>query len=142
LLADELNRRMAELLHGDDRWLAGTPAAAAEPAAAAAVVGGIASEAEEAELEALNDWVAARGLPRGTLAYDLADPETGTQQAVLDLAWPAGLQEELSQPVAVLLNEEAATIAMASQAGSRCFTDVAAFRGYIETAILAEAADG
>ena len=36
-----------------------------------------------------------------------------------------GLQEELSQPVAVLLNESAGTIAIASQAWFRCFTDVA-----------------
>jgi hypothetical protein len=141
LLADELNQRMAELLHGDERWLAGAAGRAPESAQEApAVVGGISSEAEEAQLEALNDWVAEQGLPRGTLAYDLADPDTGAQQAVLDLAWPDGLQEELSQSVAVLLNEEAATIAMASQAGFRCFTDVSAFRGYIETVILAEGA--
>ncbi|MBK1632629.1 hypothetical protein CKO31_18150 [Thiohalocapsa halophila] len=143
LLASELNRRMGELLHGDERWLTGAAALTAEAAAEPApqpveVVGGISSEEEEAQLEALNDWVAGQGLPRGAVAYDLADPETGAQQAVLDLAWPDGLQEELSQPVAVLLNEEAATIAMASQAGFRCFTDVSAFRGYIEIAILAE----
>ena len=138
LLADELNRRMAELLHGDERWLAGA-ALRSEPAVQApVVVGGISSEEEEVQLEALNDWVAERGLPRGVLAYDLADVETGAQQAVLDLAWPDGLQEELSEPVAVLLNEEAGTIAMASQAGFRCFSDVSAFRGYIEKAILAE----
>ena len=143
LLAEELNRRMGELLHGDDRWLTGAAALTAEAAAEPApqpveVVGGISSEAEETQLEALNDWVAAQGLPRGTLAYDLADPDTGAQQAVLDLAWPDGLQEELSEPVAVLLNEEAATIATASQAGFRCFTEVGTFRRYIETAILAE----
>jgi len=146
LLATELNRRMAELLHGDERWLAGAavpaPQGGAQPAPQPTeVVGGISSEQEEAQLEVLNDWVAAHDLPRGTLAYDLADPQTGAQLAVLDLAWPDGLQEELSQPVAVLLNEEAATIAMASQAGFRCFTDVGAFRGYIETVILAEAAE-
>jgi hypothetical protein len=147
LLAEELNKRMAELLHGDLRWLAGAAASseAAPPAPRPAphqaeVVGGISSEEEEQQLEALNVWVAARGLPRGALAYDLADPHTGAQQAVLDLAWPDGLQEELSQPVAVLLNEEGSTIALASQAGFRCFTDVDAFRVYIETTILAEVA--
>lgn len=139
LLADELNHRMAELLHGDDRWLRGP--AAPKPEAETAIVGGISSAEEEAELEALNDWVAGKALPRGILAFDLSDPDTGEQKAVLDLAWPDGLQEELSQPVAVLLNEEAATIAMASQAGFRCFTDVSTFRGYIETSILAETAD-
>ena len=35
LLAAELNRRMADLLHGDDRWLAGAPAARKPDAAPA-----------------------------------------------------------------------------------------------------------
>lgn len=88
LLAAELNRRMEELLHGDDRWLAG-PAAAAPTAIA--VGGGITSEEEEAELEALNEWMEAQGLPRGVLSYDFADPESGEQRAVFDLAWPNGV---------------------------------------------------
>ena len=33
----------------------------------------VSSEEEEAQLEALNDWVAGQGLPRGAVAYDLAD---------------------------------------------------------------------
>ncbi|RNE89815.1 DUF262 domain-containing protein [Marichromatium sp. AB32] len=140
LIAAELNRRMAELLHGDDRWLHATgPTAPTQPATE--IVGGIGSAEEEAELQSLNDWVAGKGLPRGTLSFDLADPDSGEQRAILDLAWPGGLQEELSQPVAVLLNEETATIAMASQAGFRCFNDTDTFRRYIETSILAEPAD-
>lgn len=85
-------------------------------------VGGITSEEEEAELLRLNAWMADQALPLGTLAYDFADPATGEQRAVFDLAWPAGIQEELSQPVVVLLNEEPATLALASGAGFRCFT--------------------
>ena len=134
LLAAELNHRMKDLLHGDTHWLEGTPAAAQRPPI---VAGGISSAYEEAELEVLNDWVESQGLPRGTLAYDFADPESGAQMAVFDLAWPNGLQEELSQPVAVLLNEETATITLASQAGFRCITDARAFRRYVETEVLA-----
>ncbi len=136
LLAGELNRRMEELLHGDDRWLAG----AAVPAPAAPPLGGITSEEEEAELEALNDWVESKGLPRGVASFDFADPATGEQQAVFDIAWPSGIQEELSQPVAVLLNEEAPIITLASQAGFKCFTDSRSFRRYVETEVLAEVA--
>lgn len=138
LLADELNRRMEELLHGDTAWLA---KAAAMPAAPVSVGSGITSEAEGAALEALNEWVAERGLPRGELAYDFADPATGAQVAVFDLAWPSGVQEELSQPVAVLLNEEIATVTVASQAGFRCFTDVTLFQRYVDREILNEAAN-
>ncbi len=133
LLAAELNRRMEELLHGDTRWLDGPTAAA--PLAFA--VGGAITSEEEAELEGLNDWVESQGLPRGALAYDLSNPETGAQVAVLDLAWPSGLQEELSQPVAVLIDEEAATIRIASDAGFRCFTDSASFRRYVRSEVLA-----
>jgi hypothetical protein len=64
----------------------------------------ITSEAEKEALEELNAWIEGRGLPQGLLSFDFADPETGEQKAVLDLAWPNGIQEELSQPVAVLLN--------------------------------------
>ncbi len=138
LLAAELNRRMQELLHGDVRWLAGS---AASVPVSPVVSGGIGSEDEEAQLEELNDWVESRGLPRGTMSFDLADPRTGEQLAVLDLAWPNGLQEELSQPVAVLLNEDVATVTLASQAGFRCFTDGAAFRRYVMGEVLAENGD-
>lgn len=134
LLAAEANRRMEELLHGDTRWLKG--AAAAMPVAAS-ISGGITSEEEELELEALNDWMTEQGLSAGALAFDFADPETGQQRAVFDLAWPSGIQEELTQPVAVLLNEGSDTLAIASQAGFRCFTAVDEFKRYVATEILA-----
>ena len=134
LLASELNRRMEDLLHGDIRWLAGPTAIVP---AGAAVSGGIASEEEEEQLEALNDWMKAQGLSRGVLAYDFADAATGEQKAVFDLAWPNGIQAELSQPVAVLLNESTETIAIASQAGYRCFTTTDEFMRYVESEILA-----
>jgi hypothetical protein len=137
LLASEINRRMEELLHGDKRWLEG-PAAAVP--GSLSLIGGITSEEEEEQLEALNDWMEREGLPRGILPYDFADPETGEQRAVFDLAWPHGIQEELSQPVAVLLNEGTEVIAIASQAGYRCFTAVAEFKRYVETEILVQEA--
>ena len=136
LLAAEANRRMEELLHGDTRWLADTPRAVEEEPAT--VVGGITSEEEESELEALNEWIEGLGLPPGELAYDFVDPDSGEQQAVLDLAWPTGIQEELSERVAVLLNEGAETIALASQAGFRCFTNAPDFKRYVRTEVLAE----
>ena len=103
LLANEVNRVLESLLHGDIRWLEARPVAQRP---AAEIVGGIVDEEEEVALEALNDWVEERGLPRGELAYDFADPDTGKQKAVFDLARASGIQEELSEPVAVLLNED------------------------------------
>lgn len=61
---------------------------------------------------------------------------------MFDLAWPQGQQEELSQPVAVLLHEEAPMVAVASQAGYRCFTAVADFKGYVRAEVLAEVGAG
>jgi len=137
LLAEEMNHRLEELLHGDTQWLEG-PAGAAP--VSALVVGGIASQAEEEELEALNRWVAEQGLPPGEMAYDLADPESGEQKAVFDLAWPSGIQSQLSQPVAVLLNESAHVLSLANAAGFRCFTSVGSFKAYVQGEILGVAA--
>lgn len=135
LLAKELNRCMEDLLHGDTKWLAGS---ASQTSVSVSVQGGITSEQEEALLDALNDWMELQGLPRGTVAYDFADAESGQQRAVFDLAWPTGIQAELSQPVAVLLNEEGAAVALASQAGFRCFTRVDEFKHYVSFEILGQ----
>jgi hypothetical protein len=136
LLAAETNRRLAELLHGDLQWLAGV----VKPAVSApmvAIIGGITSAAEEEELEALNEWMEAQGLPRGLLAFDFADEVSGEQKAVFDLAWPHGIQEALSQPVAVLLNENTETLELANRAGFRCFTTIPGFRDYVHQENLA-----
>jgi hypothetical protein len=63
---------------------------------------------------------------------------SGQQKAVFDLAWPAGLQEELSQPVAVLINESPEVLSLASSAGFRCFTGVDEFKNYVLKEILNE----
>ena len=76
----------------------------------------------------LDAWMSDQGLAVGVLGYDHSDPLPGEQQAVFDLAWPNGIQEELSQPVAVLLNEDLKTIALASEAGFHSFTSVEAFK--------------
>ena len=136
LLAEEMNLRLEELLHGDIHWL---ETHAAPAPTAVAVPGGITSEAEEEELAALNAWVVEQGLPAGELSYDFADPDTGEQKAVFDLAWPSGIQSELSQPVVVLLNEDTEVISLASAAGFRCFTSVSDFKTYVEREILAVA---
>ena len=134
LLAAETNRHMEELLHGDTRWLAGA-ARPEQESVPAPVPGGITNDDEEAELEALNEWVEAQGLPRGQMAFDYTDPDTNEQLAVFDLAWPNGVQVELSQPVAVLLDEGGETLAMAAAAGYRCFTHLQGFRNYIAAEI-------
>ncbi len=141
LLAEETNKRLTELLHGDTQWLErlSTPVEEAPSVAPPEVIGGITSEEEEQDIEAINTWIAGQGLPQGQLAYAFADEETGEQKAVFDLAWPNGIQAGLSQPAAVLLNESSDVIALASGAGYRCFTTPTAFRRYVQEEFLFQA---
>lgn len=132
LLAAEANRRLASLLHEDQRWLDVASPVAIAPAS----LGGFASPEEEVELAALNAWVEQQGLAPGELAYELVDAATGEQQAVLDLVWPAGVQAELSEPVAELIAEDPPVLAYASQRGFRCFTDILTFQAYILQDVL------
>ena len=132
LLATEANTRLAELLHGETRWMDdGAPESQMRP-----VVGGITSEEERRELEALNAWTAEQGLSSGELSYDFSDPKTGQQVAVFDLAWPGGIQDGLTDPVAVLLDEGDELIRFANDAGYRYFTSTNAFKQYVESDIL------
>ncbi len=99
--------------------------------------GGIASEEEGQLLRECNEWIVSQGLPLGEIEYQLADPQSAEQLAVLDLAWPNGLQEGYSHPVALLINESSETFDAANRAGYRYFTDIDAFRKYVEREILA-----
>jgi hypothetical protein len=114
-------------LHGDSTLLEGARAARVSDRV---LLGGIASEEEANEWDALNDWVAEQGFARGDVAFDYVDPGTGEQRAIFDLVWPNGVQVELTEPVAVLLGESAELISLASAAGYRCFTSTSEFKTY------------
>ncbi len=141
LLAEAANGFLAELLHGDVGVMTQIAPVAAVVRAGKDVIppGGVGSEAEEAALSGVNDWVQSQQLPAGFLNFELVDNETGAPIAVIDLAWPSGLQEGLSQPIAVLLNETPEVLALANAHGFRYFTDVESFRDYVERDILAMA---
>jgi len=134
LLAEETNKRLEELLHGETIWLEG-PVVMPE---IRTINVGIETEMEEKDLTELNKWIEQQQLTPGILSYELTDIESGRQKAVFDLAWPSGLQEGLSQPVAVLINEGPEVISLANQAGFRCFTGIDEFKKYVKTEILKE----
>lgn len=100
------------------------------------VPGGIADDVEDQALRACNQWVTEQGLPTGELAYSL-NSEDGEVLAILDLAWPNGLQEGYSQPVALLLDEGNDTEEIANNAGFRYFTTIEQFKTYVRSEILA-----
>ena len=141
LLANAANALVEELLHGDSEyepWEEGQPLMP-EPAA---IPGGIEDAEEEAVLKSTNDWICQLGLPAGHIEHELAHLSTGEPLAILDLAWPNGIQEGFSDPVALLLDEGPETLQIANDHGFRHFTNVEAFKHYVETEVMAFAADG
>ena len=69
---------------------------------------------------------------------DFTKEETGEQLAGFELAWPNGIQEELSEPAAVMLNEPTETISIANRAGFRFFTSVKEFKNHVRSEIQKE----
>ncbi len=136
LLAAAANDFLDKLLKGSvpEPALVETKPPAAAPIA---ILGEIESEDEEALLQQCNDWIVEQGLPQGELLYELTDLGTGEPLANLDLAWPDGLQEGLSQPVAVLIGEGAELEEIVGRAGYLFFTDVELFKDYVRREILA-----
>ena len=143
LLASGANEFLASLLAGAEPE-AGAPVTLLDRIAAQ-VPGGVESEEEEREVMECNQWLVEHGLPEGDYMYELVDERTGEPTAILDLAWPAGLQQGYSQPVALLIGERSETFTAANRAGFRCFAEKDSFRSYVEREILAadsSAADG
>ncbi len=101
------------------------------------VPGGIANTEEERLIQGCQEWVVEQGLPRGEERYEVADPTSGELLAILDVAWPQGIQEGYSQPMALLIDEGQEVEEAANRAGYRYFTDVEAFRSYVQREILA-----
>lgn len=135
LLAEAANEFLSSLLAGN-----------LPDAATSTTAGGLDAEEEEAILEELNTFVSARGLSSGELGYELRKPDSAGmpdadgdpildangETILLDLAWPNGLQDHFSEPVAVLIDEEPSVRIAANNAGfGKIFTDPEAFRAYV-----------
>lgn len=97
---------------------------------------GITTEAEEEAPIELNEWVIGNGLREGEFLFELNDQETGQPVAVVDVAGPDGLQPGLSQPFAVLLDEDLGTIEAASLAGFKCFAESESFKNHVEREVF------
>ena len=132
LLAAAANRFLDSLISGTVPEHPASIGAMERPEA----VGGIVSSEEEQVLLDTNIWVTARGLPGGELGYELVDENTGELRATLDLAWPEGVQEGYSLPVALLIDEGSEVERMANQSGFRSFTSADDFKSYVCSEIL------
>ena len=73
--------------------------------------------------------------------YELLDADSAEPVAILDVAWPNGMQEGFSQPVALLIDEPIEVEEAVNRAGFKFFTNAKALRGYVKREILAGIAD-
>ena len=96
-----------------------------------------ASDEEEKLLLQTNIWVSEQGLPEGEMNYELTHDDSGALIAILDLAWPEGIQEGYSQRVALLIDEASDVVASASQAGYLIYEDVDTLKEYVSATVLA-----
>lgn len=136
LLAQAANTFLDSLLAGTVSETPVADGALDRPATVSIVVGGVNGEEEEQVIQQCNDWVVQHGLPHGEYMHELTDAATGQALAVLDLAWPKGLQEGYSQPVALLIGEDQAVESLVNSLGYRYFTNPQDFRTYVEREVL------
>ncbi|NLY50581.1 MAG: DUF262 domain-containing protein, partial [Firmicutes bacterium] len=126
LLAAAANHFLDELLSGAVTAPVAVDYSTSLPAAAASV------PSVDQEIQALLEWVKSNGLPQPEVDFEVGSP-TGEILTVVDLAWPAGVQEGYSQPVALVLQADQDQINALNQAGYRFFTKVEGLRAYLET---------
>ena len=145
LLAQAANALLEDLSHEAPpvvQAVEKTPITAIPARQAEAIPGGVGDAEEEAILKAVNEWLRGHSLPGGHIEHELSDPVTGDPLAILDLAWPNGLQEGYSAPVALLLEEPPETLRIANDYGFRYFISAAAFKYYVEHEVLGLATEG
>ncbi|NLI74889.1 MAG: DUF262 domain-containing protein [Candidatus Riflebacteria bacterium] len=136
LLAKAANQFLESLVTG--KIPEGEPVANVLDRQAPLPPGSISTDEEERHLQETNQWVVEQGLPEGELRFELVEEPGGTPLAILDLAWPSGVQEGLSAPVALILNEGQEVEEAANRLGYRFFKSVGAFKAYIEQEVLKE----
>jgi hypothetical protein len=102
------------------------------------IAGGISSGQEEELIEQISMWMVEHGLPAGIVEHQLEDGETDAGAVILDLAWPDGIQAGLSQPVALLIDEEPDVFKLAGEKGYRYFTNIDDFKKYVMQDILGD----
>lgn len=91
---------------------------------------------EDNDLIQCNKWIEEQGLPSGEFSYELINEKTREVISILDLCWLNGLQEGLSQPVAILVDESGTETRKVFEAGYKVFTDILSFKDYVRQEIL------
>jgi hypothetical protein len=96
-----------------------------------ASTGSVDEEADD-ELSSLAAWCMQLGLSQPDIPGEIVDEETGEPLAYPDAAWPEGMQQGLSEKVALLLEQDEETESRLGQLGYRFFTSRTALSHYVE----------
>lgn len=89
-------------------------------------------EEDEPELQRISRLASELGLAEPELHYEIVDSESGEMLAFADLAWPEGVQPELSEPVAFLLEPDQEMEERLNELGYRFFTEIEKLVWYLE----------
>lgn len=87
------------------------------------------------ELWAIVEMCRSLGFPSPELDHSIDDPETGETLAWADAAWPRGLQEGLTEPVAYLTEPDEEMETRLGELGFRFFTNVERLIWHLETVL-------
>lgn len=93
---------------------------------------GAVGEEENHELSTLGAWCEGLGLARPNIPGEILDDETGEALAYPDAVWPEGMQQGLSEKVALLLEKDEETESRLGELGFRFFTSRGALSHYVE----------
>ena len=95
------------------------------------------SEEDEEDMDEFADWAHSLGTPWPEIGYEMPHADHAQPPVSADLAWPAGVQVGLSQPVTLVLQGDPDAKFFAD-AGFRVFYEVKALRQYLTETLVRE----
>ena len=88
------------------------------------------------DLQALLDWIRSHRLDEPELDYEIYDEERGEAIAIVDLAWPYGIQEGYGQPLALVIERGRLLEDRLNELGFIHFRTIDGLQGYLRRYIL------
>jgi hypothetical protein len=98
-------------------------------------------DTDDAVLQEIAQFAADLGLARPELQFEFVDETSGEALAMADAAWPNGLQEGLTEPIALLLEPDEEMETRLGELGFRFFTSAERLNWYLEK-VLGRDLDG
>lgn len=98
----------------------------------------VTQDVDEPELDRITRIADELGLVEPQLHYEIVDAESGEVLAFADVVWPEGVQPELSDPVAFLLESDREMEERLNELGYRYFTEMERLVWYLESLVGAD----